>query len=166
MKRATKKKPAPVEPLQPTPIPMSVEEPAVQQAPTMWENFQKLTAPMSPEKTNVIRLYTEAVSFDGCCNKLWRCRRNCYKAATAIKKTRGYTRRRQNLKAKARTKKEQAELAALDQQLVEVRKDNKDYRNTWILTNFRRNHAWGMYYHAKISRLEVERLLCDAGGEW
>ena len=106
MKRATKKKPAPVEPLQPTPIPMSVEEPAVQQAPTMWENFQKLTAPMSPEKTNVIRLYTEALSFDGCCNKLWRCRRNCYKAATAIKKTRGYTRRRQNLKAKARTKKE------------------------------------------------------------
>ena len=164
MKRATKKKPAPVEPLQPTPIPMNVEEPAVQQAPTMWENFQKLTAPMSPEKTNVIRLYTEAVSFDGCCNKLWRCRRNCYKAATAIKKTRGYTRRRQNLKAKARTKKEQAELAALDEELAEARTYYWDCVHQWDLMNIQREYAWKMVHIAKIARLE--RLLRDAGGEW
>ena len=37
------------------------------------------------------------------------------------KKTINYTRRRQNLEAKARTKKEQAELAALDEELAEAR---------------------------------------------
>ena len=164
MKRATKKKPAPVEPLQPTPIPMGVEEPAVPQEPTRWEIFQKLTAPMSPEKTNVIRLYTEAVSFDGCCNKLWRCRRNCYKAATAIKKTRGYTRRRQNLEACTHTKKAQAELASLDQELAEARKDYHNYSDRWNIMNLHSIHAYMKFDHAKIARLE--RLLRDAGGEW
>ena len=86
MKRATKKKPAPVEPLQPTPIPMGVEEPAVPQEPTRWEIFQKLTAPMSPGKTQVYRLATEAAYQDDWCALIWKCRRDCYKTATAIKK--------------------------------------------------------------------------------
>ena len=80
------------------------------------------------------------------------------------KKTRGYTRRRQNLEAKARTKKEQAELAALDQELAEARKYYWDCVHKWTLMNIRREHAWKMVYHAKIARLE--RLLRDAGGEW
>ena len=65
---------------------------------------------------------------------------------------------------KARTKKEQAELAALDQELAEARKDYWDYQHKWTLMNIRREHAWKMVYIAKIARLE--RLLRDAGGEW
>ena len=164
MKRPTKKKPAPVEPLQLTPIPMGVEEPAVPQWSDRWEFFQKVTAPMSPEKTNVLRLHTEALCLDDFCNTLWRCRRNSYASATAIKKTRGYTRRRQNLEAKARTKKEQAELAALDEELAEARSYYWDCVHKWTLMDIQRQHAWKMVHIAKIARLE--RLLRDAGGEW
>ena len=154
----------PVEPLPPAPIQMGVQEPAAPATSTWTQSSPEIDAPMSPEKTNVIRLYTEAVSFDGCCNKLLRCRRNCYKAATAIKKTRGYTRRRQNLKAKARTKKEQAELAALDEELAEARTYYWDCVHQWDLMNIQREYAWKLVHIAKIARLE--RLLRDAGGEW
>ena len=60
MKRATKRKPAPAEPLLVAPIPMSVEEPAVPRVPTRWETFHQVTAPMSLEKTKVICLATDA----------------------------------------------------------------------------------------------------------
>ena len=69
------------------------------------------------------------------------------------KKTRGYTRRRQNLEAKARTKKEQAELAALDQELAEARKDYWDYQHKWTLMNIRREHACdGKWFSMQKSR--------------
>ena len=129
-----------------------------------WECFQKVTAPMSPEKTNVLRLHTEALCLDDACNILWRRKRRSYASATAIKKTRGYTRRRQNLKAKARTKKEQAELAALDEELAEARTYYWDCVHQWDLMNIQREYAWKLVHIAKIARLE--RLLRDAGGEW
>ena len=61
-------------------------------------------------------------------------------------------------------KKEQAELAALDQELAEARKDYHNYRGQWNIMNLRRIHAYMKFDHAKIARLE--RLLRDAGGEW
>ena len=86
-------------------------------------------------ETNVLRLHTEALCLDDACNILWRRKRRSYASATAIKKTRGYTRRRQNLEAKAHTKKAQAELQALDQELAEARKDYHNYRDRWNVMN-------------------------------
>ena len=49
-------------------------------------SLHEITAPTSPEKTNIIRLATEAAYHDDWCNGLWKCRQECYKHATAIKK--------------------------------------------------------------------------------
>ena len=121
---------------------------------------------MLPEKTNVLRLHTEALCLDDACNILWRRKRRSYASVTAIRvnKSRGYTRRRQNLEAKAHTKKAQAELASLDQELAEARKDHHNYRDRWNIMNLHSIHAYMKFDHAKIARLE--RLLRDAGGEW
>ena len=70
----------------------------------------------------------------------------------------------QNLVPKARTKKELAQRKADEEQLAALQKEYHDYVQEWLLENAHRVEAYMRYGNAKIARLE--RLLCDAGGEW
>ena len=70
----------------------------------------------------------------------------------------------QNLVPKARTKKELAQRKADEEQLAAIRKRYHDYGHEWRVEHAYRVEAYMKYGNAKIARLE--RLLCDAGGEW
>ena len=86
MKRATKRKPAPAEPLPPPPIPMNLDEPAGPAISPWTQRFHEATAQMSPEKTEVVRLGIEATLANDCCESIWKCRRECHVQARAIEK--------------------------------------------------------------------------------
>ena len=164
MKRATKRKPAPAEPLPPPPIPMNLDEPAGPAISPWTQRFHEATAQMSPEKTEVVRLGIEATLANDCCESIWKCRRECHVHARAMEKEMQHKRRRQNLVPKARTKAQLAERAADEQKLAEVRARRDDYSNQWRVMNHRLSDAREKWAFAKIARLE--RLLRDAGGEW
>ena len=72
----------------------------------------------------------------------------------------------QNLVSKACTKKELAQRKADEEELAAYRKEYLDCVHEWTVQNAFRNDTierWALHV-AKIARLE--RLLCDAGGEW
>ena len=164
MKRATKRKPAPAEPLPPPPIPMNLDEPAGPAISPWTQRFLEATAQMSPEKTEVVRLAFDATLANDCCKSIWKCRRECHVHARAIEKEMHQKRRQQNLVPKARTKAQLAERAADEQKVAEVRARRDDYGNQWRVMNHRLSDAREKWAFAKIARLE--RLLRDAGGEW
>ena len=164
MKRATKKKPAPVNPLQPTPIPMGVEEPAVPQWSDRWEIFNKVTAPMSPEKTEVTRLYARANQANECVNGLRQAMRYCKREEVCIKGAMYMKQRKQDLVPKARTKAELAERAADELKVAECKARYSEFMWDWSYMVEARAYAREKAHFARIARLE--RLLRDAGGEW
>ena len=165
MKRATKRKPVPVEPLPPATIPMGVQELAAPATSTWTQRFLEATAQMSPpEKTEVVRLAFDATLANNCCESIWKCRRECHAQARAVEKEMHHKRRQQNLVPKARTKAQLAERAADEQKLAEARARRDDYGNQWRVMNHRLSDAREKWAFAKIAH--IERLLRDAGGEW
>ena len=104
MKRATKKKPAPVEPLPPAPIQMSVQEPAAPATSTWTQSSPEIDAPMSPEKTEVTRLYARANQAQECVNGLRQAMRYCKREEVCIKGAMYMKKRKQDLVPKARTR--------------------------------------------------------------
>ena len=164
MKRATKRKPAPAEPLPPPPIPMNLDEPAGPAISPWTQRFLEATAQMSPEKTEVVRLAIDAHLANDWCQSIWKCRQLCNVEERAIKNEMHYKRRRQDLVPKARTKAQLAERAADEQKMAEVRARRDDYGNQWRVAIHHHYHARDKWAFAKMARLE--RLLRDAGGEW
>ena len=119
---------------------------------------------MSPDKSRVVRLYMEMEGRDEVCRILRKCKRDGYMAAKAVKEKMSADRRKQNLVPKARTKKELAQRKADEEQLAAIRKRYQDYGHEHVVEHAYRVEAYMKYGNAKIARLE--RLLCDAGGEW
>ena len=72
--------------------------------------------------------------------------------------------RTQAARGKAPTKKELATRKADEERLAACRKDYQNYGHEWSVAHAYRVEAYMKYGNAKIARLE--RLLCDAGGEW
>ena len=70
----------------------------------------------------------------------------------------------QNLVPKARSKKELAQRKADEEHLAAIRNMYHDYEAEWRVQDIYRNDTTQRFAFAKIARLE--RLLCDAGGEW
>ena len=164
MNKSTKKKQVPIEPLQEPPNPMSPCDPAAPQVETFEEQVTRVTRSMSPEKSRVVRLYMEMQGRDEVCRIYRKCKRDGYMAAKAVKEKMSADRRKQNLVPKARTKKELAQRKADEEQLAAIRKRYQDYGHAWVVEHAYRVEAYMKYGNAKIARLE--RLLCDAGGEW
>ena len=152
MKRATKKKPAPAEPLRHPPIAMHVDEPAGPATSPWTQRFLEATAPMSPEKTEVVRLAIDAHLADECCNHLWQGVRECRKEENFIELAMYEKKRRQDLVPKARTKAELAERAADEQQLAECRARRDDFGHEWTLMMHRRADAREKALWAKIAK--------------
>ena len=119
MKRATKRKPVPVEPLPPAPIQMGVQEPAAPATSTCTQSSPEIDAPMSPEKTEVTRLYARANQANECVNGLRQAMRYCKREEVCIKGAMYMKKRKQDRVPKARTKAELAERAADEQQLAD-----------------------------------------------
>ena len=139
-------------------------EPAAPQVETFEERIARATRSISPEKRLVVRLCIESDARDKWCASILDCKRQCHREATALKRLMRHRRARQNLVPKARTKKELAEQKADEEQLAARRKRYHDYGHEWLVQNAYRNYTIERFAFAKIARLE--RLLCDAGGEW
>ena len=164
MNKSTTKKQVPIEPLQEPPNPMSPCEPAAPQVETFEEKVARATRSMSPEKSRVVRLCMEADARDKCCASMLECQRQCQRQVKFLKRSMRDVRARQNLVPKARTKKELAQRKADEEQLAAIRKRYQDYGHEHVVEHAYRVEAYMKYGNAKIARLE--RLLCDAGGEW
>ena len=98
------------------------------------------------------------------CTTILNCKRQCYRAAKHVKGKMRADRRMQNLVPKAPTKKELATRKADEEKLATFKKDYQNYGHEWSVAHAYRVEAYMKYGNAKIARLE--RLLCDAGGEW
>ena len=164
MHKAKKRKLEPVEPLQPPPVAMNLDElPADYNTP--WgKKFLEATAPMSPEKTEVVRLTIEATCADECCNSLRKGMRECKRGEMLLKFAMYLKKKLQDRVPKARTKAELAERAADELEVAECKarytKFQWDHMASCISLLYARDKA----HLARIARLE--RLLRDAGGEW
>ena len=119
---------------------------------------------MSPEKSRVVRLCIESDVRDKWCASIRECQRQCYRQVKFLKRSMRDVRATQNLVPKARTKKELAQRKADEEQLAAIRKMYHDYGHEWRVEHAYRVEAYMKYGNAKIARLE--RLPCDAGGEW
>ena len=121
MHKAKKRKLEPVEPLQPHPVPMNLDElPADYNTP--WGKvFVEVTAPMSPEKTEVVRLAFEAHCADECCNSLRKGMRECKRGEMCLKGAMYLEFFLQDRVPKARTKAELAERAADELEVAECK---------------------------------------------
>ena len=164
MHKAKKRKLEPVEPLQPPPVAMNLDDLSVPYNTPWGKVFREVTAPMSPEKTEVVRLTTEAICADECCESLKRGMRENKKTEMLIKFRMYLKKKWQDRVPKARTKAELAERAADELEVAECKarytKFNWDYIAACISLLYARDKA----HLARIARLE--RLLRDAGGEW
>ena len=163
MNKSTKKKQVPIEPLQEPPNPMSPCDPAAPQVETFEEQVTRVTRLMSPEKSRVVRLCMESQGRDWVCTTIRECKRQCYRAANALKGKMRADRRIQNLVPKAPTKKELAQRKADEERLAAYRKDYHNYGYEMLVANAYATDATIKCLHAKSARLE--RLLHDAGGE-
>ena len=164
MNKSKKKKQVPVEPLQEPPAPMSCCKQAAPWWSTFEEQVSRVTVSMSPEKSRVVRLGMEMQGRDEVCRIYRKCKRDGYMAAKDLKEKMSIDRRAQNLVPKARTKKELATRRADEEMLAAIRKDYHNNESSLRVANIYATHAMIMMLHAKSARLE--RLLCDAGGEW
>ena len=164
MHKAKKRKLEPVEPLQPPPVAMNLDELPADYVSPMDKEFLEATAPMSPEKTEVVRLATEAYCADECCNSLRKGMRECKRTEMLLKFAMYLKKKLQDRVPKARTKAELAERAADEERLAECKarwtEFNRDHMSMCISLLYARDKA----HLARITRLE--RLLRDAGGEW
>ena len=164
MHKAKKRKLEPVEPLQPPPVAMNLDELPADHKRDWEEVFLEVTAPMSPEKTEVVRLTTEAICADERCESPKRGMRECKKTEMLIKFKMYLQKKWQDRVPKARTKAELAERAADELEVAECKasytKFKWDHMSMCISLLYARDKA----HLARITRLE--RLLRDAGGEW
>ena len=119
---------------------------------------------MSPDKSQVTRLYMEMLGRDEVCRIYRKCKRLGYANAKLVKEKMSADRRLQNLIPKARTKKEKATRQADEEQLADIRKTYHNDESSLRVANIYATHACMHFLHAKSARLE--RLLCAAGGEW
>ena len=101
---------------------------------------------------------------DKWCASILECKRQCRRGSNALKGKMRADRRLQNLVPKARTKKELAQRKTDEEQLAAYQKEQVDCVHEWTVQNSFRNDTMLRCGDAKIARLE--RLLCDAGGEW
>ena len=119
---------------------------------------------MSPEKTEVVRLTTEAICAEECCESLRRGMRECKKTEMLLNFKMYLKKKWQDRVPKARTKAELAERAADELEVAECKarwtEFNRDHMSMCISLLYARDKA----HLARITRLE--RLLRDAGGEW
>ena len=166
MHKAKKRKLEPVEPLQPPPVPMNLDELPADYVSPMDKEFLEATAPMSPEKTEVVRLAFEAHCADECCNSLRNGMRENKKTEMLLKFAMYLKKKLQDRVPKARTKAELAERAADELEVAECKA-----RYTKFLLDYSSMSMCGALanarekaHFARIARLE--RLLRDAGGEW
>ena len=164
MKRATKRKPVPVEPLPPAPIQMGVQEPAAPATSTCTQSSPEIDAPMSPEKTEVTRLYARANQANECVNGLRQAMRYCKRDEVCIKGAMYMKKRKQDRVPKARTKAELAERAADEQLLAECKANYEEVFWYWACMCVDLADAREKALLAENARLK--RLLRDAGGEW
>ena len=119
MHKAKKRKLEPVEPLQPPPVAMNLDDLSVPYNTPWGKVFREVTAPMSPEKTEVVRLTTEAICADECCNSLRNGMRECKKTEMLINFRMYLKKKWQDRVPKARTKAELAERAADELEVAE-----------------------------------------------
>ena len=164
MHKAKKRKLEPVEPLQPPPVPMNLDELPADYVSPIDKEFLEATAPMSPEKTEVVRLTIEAECADECCNSLRKGMRENKRTEMLLKFAMYLKKKLQDRVPKARTKAELAERAADELEVAECKarwtEFNRDHISMCISLLYARDKA----HLARITRLE--RLLRDAGGEW
>ena len=163
MKRSKKKEQVPVEPLQEPPNPMSCCDPAAPQVETFEEQVTRVTGSMSPEKSRVVRLGMEMQGRDEVCNIIRKCKRDCYRAANAVKGKMRADRRTIARRGKAPTKKELATRKADEEMLAACRKDYHNDATQYATHAIYATHAMIKHLHAKSARFE--RLLRDAGVE-
>ena len=154
----------PVEPLPPATIPMGVQEPAAPATSTCTQSSPEIDAPMSPEKTEVTRLYARANQANECVNGLRQAMRYCKRDEVCIKGAMYMKKRKQDRVPKARTKAELAERAADELKVAECKARHSEFLWDWCYMCKARANAREKAHFARIARLE--RLLRDAGGEW
>ena len=146
------------------PVPMNLDELPADYVSPWTKEFLEATAPMSPEKTEVVRLTTEAICADECCNSLRNGMRECKRGEMCLKFAMYLKKKLQDRVPKARTKAELAERAADELEVAECKarytKFQWDHTAACISLLYARDKA----HLARIARLE--RLLRDAGGEW
>ena len=164
MHKAKKRKLEPIEPLQPPPVAMNLDEPPADYNTPWGKVFLEATAPMSPEKTEVVRLAFEAHCADECCNSLRKGMRECKKTEMLIKFKMYLQKKWQDRVPKARTKAELAERAADELEVAECKARYTKFRWDYIASCVKLLYARDKAHLARIARLE--RLLRDAGGEW
>ena len=85
MHKTKKRKLEPVEPLPPPPVPMNLDELPADYVCPWTKKCLEATAPMSPEKTEVVRLTIEATCADECCNSLRKGMRECKRGEMCLK---------------------------------------------------------------------------------
>ena len=164
MHKAKKRKLEPVEPLQPPPVPVNLDELPADYVSPRTKEFLEATAPMSPEKTEVVRLTTEAICADECCNSLRKGMRECKRTEMLLKFEMYLKKKLQDRVPKARTKAELAERAADELEVAECKARYTKFRWDYIASCVKLLYARDKAHLARIARLE--RLLRDAGGEW
>ena len=164
MNKSKKKKEVPVEPLQEPSNPMSCCDPAAPQVETLDERVSRVTHSMSPDKSRVVRLHMVMLQREETCRIYRKCKRLGYANAKLVKEKMRDDRRLQNLVPKARTKKELATRKADEEELAAIRKTYHNDGRSLVVANCCHDHAMQHFLHAKCARLE--RLLCEAGGEW
>ena len=164
MNKSKKKKQVPIEPLQEPPNPMSCCEPAAPQVETFEEQVTRVTRSMSPEKSRVVRLCMESQARDKWCASIDKCQQHLARECKYVKREMRAKLRTIAARRKAPTKKDKATRKADEERLAACRKDIENYGHEWSVAHAYRVEAYMKYGNAKIARLE--RLLCDAGGEW
>ena len=158
MKRATKRKPAPAEPLPPPPIPMNLDEPAGPAISPWTQRFLEATAQMSPEKTEVVRLTIEAHCADECCKSLRQGMRECKLGEMNLKFAMYLKKKLQDRVPKARTKAELAERAADELKVAECKARHSEFMWDWSYMVEARAYAREKAHFARIARLEPRAI--------
>ena len=110
---------------------MGVQEPAAPATSTCTQSSPEIDAPMSPEKTEVTRLYARANQAQECVNGLRQAMRYCKRDEVCIKGAMYMKKRKQDLVPKARTKAELAERAADEQLLAECKANYEEVFWYW-----------------------------------